>query len=209
RVPCLDKPDAPGEWTTRQVLCHLFGAPDWRPVARLKGFATPNLPLIEIGPGEIHVTPERLTMTKAQLLDALEAQRREIFSYLESLDEAELGRKARIPLFKQFMGTDEIALPVYVGALFDYHWNDHAGQIGKIRKANGMPAACRRERARVADAVPANNKGGMRAPVDPARASGHGECDPTPNSRPMNPGQRTRRHARARSQRDGYPAGCG
>jgi hypothetical protein len=25
--------------------------------------------------------------------------------------------------------------------MFDYHWNDHAGQIAKIRKANGMPDA--------------------------------------------------------------------
>ena len=139
--PYLDKSDAPGEWTTRQVLCHLLAEPDWRPVSTLKSFATSNLPLIEIAPGEAPVTPERLTMTTAQLLDALEAQRREIFSYLESLDDADLGRKAKIPLFKQFMGTDEIALPVYVGALFDYHWNDHAGQIAKIRKANGMPGA--------------------------------------------------------------------
>ena len=139
--PYLDKSDAPGEWTTRQVLCHLLAAPDWRPVATLKSFATSNLPLIEIAPGEAHVTPERVKMTKAQLLDALEAQRREIFSYLESLGDADLGRKAKIPLFKQFMGTDEIALPVYIGAMLDYHWNDHAGQIAKIRKANGMPAA--------------------------------------------------------------------
>jgi hypothetical protein len=139
--PYLDKSDAPGEWTTRQVLCHLLAEPDWRPVATLKSFATSNLPLIEIAPGEAPVTPERLKMTTAQLLDALEAQRGEIFSYLESLNDADLGRKARIPLFKQFMGTDEIALPIYVGAMFDYHWNDHAGQIAKIRTANGMPAA--------------------------------------------------------------------
>jgi len=39
------------------------------------------------------------------------------------------------------MGTDEIALPVYVGAMFDYRWNGHAGQIAKIRKANVMPDA--------------------------------------------------------------------
>jgi len=25
--------------------------------------------------------------------------------------------------------------------MYDYHWNDHAGQIAKIRKANGMPDA--------------------------------------------------------------------
>ncbi len=39
------------------------------------------------------------------------------------------------------MGTDEIATPVFVGALFDYHWNDHAGQLAKIRKAAGLDEA--------------------------------------------------------------------
>ena len=138
--PHLDKSDAPGEWTTRQVLCHLLAEPNVT-VATLKSFATSNPPLIEIEPGDAHVTPEWQKMTKAQLFDALEAQRREIFGYLDSLNDAGLGRKAKIPLFKQFMGTDEITLPVYVGAMFDFHWNDHAGQIAKIRKANGMPAA--------------------------------------------------------------------
>jgi hypothetical protein len=139
--PHLDKSDAAGEWTTRQVLCHLLGDPGSKPVAMLKSFTSSNLPVIEITPGDAPVTPERHKMTLAQLQGALEAQRRDIFGYLESLDDAALGRKAKIPLFKQFMGTDEIALPVYVGAMFDYHWNDHAGQIGKIRKANGMPDA--------------------------------------------------------------------
>jgi DinB superfamily len=139
--PHLDRSDAPGEWTTRQVLCHLLEDPGWDPVAMLKGFATSKLPVVEINPGHAPVTPERQKMTLAELRDALEAQRRDIFEYLESLEDADLGRKARIPLFKQFMGTDEITLPVYVGAMFDYHWNDHAGQIAKIRKANGMPEA--------------------------------------------------------------------
>ena len=137
--PCLDKSDAPGEWTTRQVLCHLLADPDWKPVGTLRSFSTSNLPVIEINPGYAPVTSERQNMTLAELRDALEAQRRDIFGYLESLDDASLGRKAKIPLFKQFMGTDEIALPVYVGAMYDYHLNDHAGQIAKIRKANGMP----------------------------------------------------------------------
>ena len=137
--PHLDRSDAPGEWTTRQVLCHLLADPDSKPVAMLRSFATSNLPVIEIKPGDAPVTPERQNMTLTQLWEALEAQRRDIFGYLESLTEADLGRKAKIPLFKQFMGTDEIALPTYVGAMFDFHWNDHAGQIAKIRKANGLP----------------------------------------------------------------------
>ena len=139
--PYLDKSDAPGEWTTRQVLCHLLADPDWKPVGTLRSISTSNLPVIEINPGYAPVTSERQNMTLAELREALEAQRRDIFGYLESLDDASLGRKAKIPLFKQFMGTDEIALPVYVGAMYDYHLNDHAGQIAKIRKANGMPDA--------------------------------------------------------------------
>jgi len=34
-----------------------------------------------------------------------------------------------------------VPIPVYVGALFDYHWSDHAGQLAKIRKAVGLPDA--------------------------------------------------------------------
>ena len=140
--PYLDKSDAPGEWTTRQVLCHLLGDPAGKPpVAVLQSFAVSGLPVIEIKPGDAAVTPERQKMTLGQLKEALETQRRSLLSYLDSLGPADLGRKAKIPLFKQFMGTDEIALPVYVGAMFDFHWNDHAGQIAKIRKANGMPDA--------------------------------------------------------------------
>ena len=29
--PHLERADAPGEWTTRQVLCHLLSPPGWNP----------------------------------------------------------------------------------------------------------------------------------------------------------------------------------
>jgi len=31
-----------------------------------------------------------------------------------------------------------------LGALFGYHWDDHAGQLAKIRKAAGLPDATSR-----------------------------------------------------------------
>ena len=34
--PYLDKSDAPGQWTTREVLSHLLFEPGWKPVALLK-----------------------------------------------------------------------------------------------------------------------------------------------------------------------------
>jgi hypothetical protein len=139
--PYMERSDAPGEWTTRQVLAHLLFEDGWKPVPVLSGFAKHDLPVIDIKPGLAEVTPERQKMTLKEFVDALDVQRHDVFGYLEGLSDLDLQRKARIPLFKQFMGTDEIAIPVYVGAMFDYHWRDHAGQFAKIRKAVGLPEA--------------------------------------------------------------------
>ena len=138
--PYLERADAPGEWTAREVLSHLMFGGTWKPAALLASFAERDLPTIEIEPGDTFLTPERCRMPLAQFVTALETQRRETFEYLRTLSDADLGRKARIPLFKSFMGTDEIPLPMFVGALYDHHLNDHAGQLAKIRKAVGLPA---------------------------------------------------------------------
>ena len=135
----MDRSDAPGQWTTRQLLSHLLGEPGWHPVEFLKKFSTANLPPGEITPGQSNVTPERQKMTLKQFLDALDARRQSVLAYLESVPEVDLQqRKARIPIFKQLMGTDEIPIHVYAGAILDRHWNDHAGQLAKIRKAVGL-----------------------------------------------------------------------
>ena len=139
--PHLDKSDAPGQWTTREVLCHMLFEPGWKPVPLLKSFAHQNLPVIDIKPGDTDASGERKAMTLKQFADALDAQRREVMAYLDGLSETELSRKSRIPIFKEIMGTDEVDIPTFVGALFEYHWNDHAGQLAKIRKAAGLPDA--------------------------------------------------------------------
>jgi hypothetical protein len=139
--PYLDKSDAPGEWTARQVICHLLFKPGWNVVDVLKSFSTSNLPVVEIEGGASDTSGARGTASVKQLLDGLDAQRKAVYGYLDGLSDSELQRKARIPLFKQLMGNEEVPIPVYVGALFDYHWNDHAGQLAKIRKAVGLPEA--------------------------------------------------------------------
>jgi hypothetical protein len=135
----LERADAPGQWTAREVLCHLLFEPGWKPAALLGRFAVTDLPVVDITPGEVTVTPERRGMTLGELTGALDAQRREVFAYLETLGEADLARKARIPLFKEVIGTDEITLPIFVGAIFDRHWSGHAEQLAKIRQAAGLP----------------------------------------------------------------------
>src|SRR5262249_38599182 len=133
----MERADAPGEWTTREVLSHLLFEPGFDPVETLRRFSERDYPLVEISPGDTYLDDHQRQMTFTQFREALDAQRRGVLAYLDGLEDQEFDRKARIPLFKQFMGTDEITIPMYVGALFDYHWNDHAGQLAKIRGAVG------------------------------------------------------------------------
>ena len=134
----LERADAPGEWTTREVLSHLLFEPGFDPAATLDTFAQRDYPLVEIAPGDTVLDDQRRQMTLDQFREALDAQRRGLLGYIDRLEEGEFERKARIPLFKQFMGTDEVTITMYVGALFDYHWNDHADQLAKIRQAVGL-----------------------------------------------------------------------
>src|SRR4029453_7884484 len=135
----MERADAPGEWTTREVLSHLLFEPGFDPAATLASFSERDYPVVEIAPGDTFLDEQRRQLTLSQFRDALDAQRRRVLDYIEGLDESTFERrKARILFFKQFMGTDEITIEMYLGAMFDYHWNDHAGQLEKIRHAVGL-----------------------------------------------------------------------
>src|SRR2546430_6799226 len=105
--PYLDSASARGEWTTREVLAHLLGDPGWDPLAALKTFAHRDLPTIDVTVGTVVMTAERRTMTAKQFVDAIQRRRQKDVAYLHTLPDGALnGRKERIPLFKQFLGTD-------------------------------------------------------------------------------------------------------
>jgi DinB superfamily len=131
----LERSDAPGEWTARQVLCHLLSEPGWRPLPVLFAFSATDPPIIEFTPGRAHVTPERVMMQLPQFTKALDRHRREVFEYLDTLsDEALRDRKA-------VLAGVELTIPAWVRRWLVTHWIDHAGQLAKIRKAAGLPEA--------------------------------------------------------------------
>jgi hypothetical protein len=138
----LETSDAPGQWTTREVLSHLSFERGFDAVATLETFTTGTMPVIEIDPGQTHLDGERRAMTLGQFKAGLDKQRTEVLAYIDTLSDADFqNRKARIPLFKQLGQSEEVPIAAFVGVLFDYHWNDHAGQLAKIRKAAGLPDA--------------------------------------------------------------------
>ncbi len=135
----MERADAPGEGATREGLSHLLFEPGFDPATTLATFSEHDYPVVLISPGDTFLDEPRRQMTLSQFKDALDTQRRQVLEYIEELEEPAFERrKARIPLFKQFMGTDEITIDMYLGAMFDYHWNDHASQLEKIRRAVGL-----------------------------------------------------------------------
>src|SRR5262249_8352597 len=130
----MERADAPGEWTTREVLSHLLFEPGFDPAATLATFSEHDYPVVEIAPGDTFLDEQRRQLTLFQFRDALDAQRRRVLEDIDGLEEPAFERrKAGIPLFKHFMGTDEITIDMYLGAMFDYPWNEPAGQPAQRR----------------------------------------------------------------------------
>src|SRR5215831_15285615 len=97
----MERADAPGEWTTREVLSHLLFEPGFDPAATLATFSERDYPVVEIGAGDTYLDEQRRQMTLSQFKDALDAQRHRVLEYIEGLEEPAFARrKARIPLFK-------------------------------------------------------------------------------------------------------------
>jgi hypothetical protein len=62
-----------------------------------------------------------------------------MLAYLDTLAEEDLVRRRESRCSRRSW-AEEIPLPIFVGAMFEYHWNDHAAQLAKIRQAIGLSA---------------------------------------------------------------------
>jgi hypothetical protein len=140
--PHADRSAAPGEWSAREVLSHLLAEPGRDPAGALRKFSEQDFPTVDVEIGKSRMTEDRKTMSLKQFGEALESQRQQVLGYLDGLSDDELHRrKARVPILKAFLGTDETPLHVFAGVLLEGHWGDHTGQLAKIRKAAGLPEA--------------------------------------------------------------------
>src|SRR5262245_61430403 len=91
----LERADAPGEWTTREVLVHVMVDPGFDAARLLSTFAERDYPLVEIKPGDTLLDERRRRMSLAELRDAIDGQRRSVLAYMNGLDERGFARKGR------------------------------------------------------------------------------------------------------------------
>ncbi|MFN8507916.1 MAG: hypothetical protein U0547_10170 [Dehalococcoidia bacterium] len=132
----LDEAEAPGEMTLREQLSHLLGPADRDLPALLRTFSAANPPRIAPLPDGLPcLTAERERTTLAEFADALRLLHRRVQLELGTLPPAVLERRrARIPEWEAFLGTDEVPLETFVLLELETHWMEHAEAIDRLRR---------------------------------------------------------------------------
>jgi uncharacterized damage-inducible protein DinB len=118
-----------GEWSVRDVLCHLQGDAEHGFRDDLERFLKEDMPELDLSPGELYWTPEREKHSLQELAKATANQYRAIGDLMADLTPEQLERTGRIGFLKQVRGSDEIKLSEWVTVIAEYHLNQHISQL--------------------------------------------------------------------------------
>src|ERR1700730_9560808 len=119
---------AAGEWSVRDVLCHLSGDAEHSFRDDLNRILDEDKPELDLTPGDLYWTPAREKASAQELAQSVAVQYREIGTLVAGLSAEQLDRSARIAFLKQARGNDEIRLAEWIGLMADYHLSQHIGQ---------------------------------------------------------------------------------
>lgn len=132
----LDWRASPDQWSARQVLSHLGGAPGQNVLAWVQRVLREDHPAISVVGNDPFMTPERQRMRLPDLLAELE----HIYgSTAHILRTASPGDLARQGLFRFATRPEEERTPLIIaGSSFDRHWRAHAQQLAQLREDLGL-----------------------------------------------------------------------
>ena len=125
---------AEGEWSVRDVLCHLSGDAQHTFRDDLNRFLEEDTPELGVAPGELYWTPGREGASVQELARSVAAQYREIGAFVGGLTEEQLARPARIAFLEQVRGSDEIKLSEWISLIAEYHLSQHISQLQALAK---------------------------------------------------------------------------
>ena len=127
---------ADAEWCCKEVLSHLMGDEGEDVLAPFRQIIEEDTPLIGIVTGLPYYIPDRQAMSLAEMRGAVSSRYRHLAEFLSGLAEADLARKARVPLFKNSPMGEYPTLAQFAGAL-NSHLADHISQISSARQQVG------------------------------------------------------------------------
>ncbi len=130
-----------GRWSPKEIVSHLCGPEGVGFMPSMRVFLDKDTPRVDIKPEDPYFTEKRKRMSLKELLSEAERGYAEIARFVETLSEAQLARKAHIPLLKDTPIGEYPTLGAWIGAIGEYHVGFHIDHLREILQALGVSAA--------------------------------------------------------------------
>jgi hypothetical protein len=127
-----------GRWSPKQIISHVLGPEEIGNMPVLKGFVEQDTPRFDLVPEDPFFSEKRAGMTLVALLKEFEQEYGRIADFTAGLTDAQLSRKAQIPMLKDSPLGEYPTLAQWIGGLADYHLGFHTDHLQEIRKALGV-----------------------------------------------------------------------
>jgi hypothetical protein len=127
-----------GRWSPKQIVSHVLGPEGIGNMPVLKGFLEQDTPRFDLVPEDPFFTEKRAGMTLAALLTEFNQEYGRVADFAAGLTNAQLSRKAHIPMLKDSPLGEYPTLAQWIGSLAEYHLGFHAEHATEIRKALGI-----------------------------------------------------------------------
>lgn len=127
-----------GRWSPKQIISHLCGPEGVGLLSALRLILDQETPLIEMKAEDPFFTGKRTGMTMSELVAEFNKEYIQIADLVTGLSEAQLQRKARIPMLKETELGEYPTLASFVDGLTDYHLDFHIKHMQEIMLALGV-----------------------------------------------------------------------
>jgi hypothetical protein len=124
-------------WTPKQIVSHLCGQEGSGHLPTIRAILDQDTPRLDIEAENPFFTGKRTSMTMAELLAEFDREYRRMADLVENLTQAQLDRKAHIPLLKESPFGEYPTLAEWVGILTDYHIDFHVNHMKEIVRELG------------------------------------------------------------------------
>jgi len=120
-----------GRWSPKEILSHLAGPEEGGPKL-FEAFVTEDTPRLDLAPERTHFSEARRAMSFAELTRLMARRFDGLAAYVAGLDEAQLARRAFVPVFKNSPLTDHPTLAAFLGKLGRDHVRMHADHLRQV-----------------------------------------------------------------------------